>query len=190
MTYPSSPGFKSAEIIDREQGHFNEAGNLRIQARSLNAQRWEIMAEHPEMNRGQAAEIMAFIKSQRGRAGIFEVTLPIYSNARGTVSGSVLTNGAASAGANSLSIDGITGTLLKGDFIKFNGHTKVYMVTEDRDGSGSLTFYPSLRSSVADNEAITYDSVPFTVRLNDNVQSYSVSTAGLTTKSVGFIEVV
>lgn len=190
MTYPTTPGFQSATIIDNERVLVSEAGNLRVQARSLNAQRWEFEAVHPPMTRANAAAIMAFIKAQRGRSTAFTVTLPVYSDARGTASGTVLTNGSHSPGDTEISIDGITGTLLPGDFVVFQGHTKAYMVTEERSGDGILTIYPSLRENVANNSTVTYDSVPFTVRLGDNRQSYQASNDGLVRTSVYFIEVV
>jgi hypothetical protein len=83
--------------------------------------------------------------------------------------------GTASAGDTSVTVDGMTGTLKAGDFIKFNGHSKVYMVVADATasaGSATLTIEPPLRENLSDNEVITYDGVEFTVRLTNDVQEF------------------
>lgn len=176
MTYPTSQGFENVDIIDHEAVQVSEAGNLRTQARSLNAQRWELKLSHPLMTRANAAPLMAYLKSVRGPSSSFQIILPSYFDALGDVAGVMRANGIHSAGDNTIAVDGISGTISAGSFVKFNDHGKVYMVTEDLTGPGTLTIYPSLRESVANNEVVTYDSVPFTVRLDDNKQTYSAST--------------
>ena len=74
----------------------------------------------------------------------------------------------------------------------FNGHTKVYMVVSDATADGSneatLTIEPPLRSSVASDETILYDNVPFTVRLANDVQEFSTSQNDIYRFEVDFIE--
>ena len=64
-----------------------------------------------------------------------------------------------------------------GDFIKFASHTKVYMVVSDVTSSSNaatVTIEPPLITALADDSAVTYDNVPFTVYLTSGVQSYSM----------------
>ena len=72
----------------------------------------------------------------------------------------------------------MTGTLKAGDFIKFNGHTKVYMVVADATADGSneatLTIEPPLISSLANDETVSYDNIPFTVHLTNDIQEFGV----------------
>ena len=188
MTYPTDPGFSTLDITDNEAVLLSESIDLSTNARSLNGHRWEIYGKYPPLTRTEAGVVMAYIKSQRGSSGTFSLTLPEYSDSNGTASGTMrINNGSGYAiGSTSVVIDGITGALVDGDFIKFANHNKVYMVT---DISGStLTVYPSLTSAVVDNEEVTYSSVPFTVRLSKSKNSMSVSSSNRVSLAVNFIE--
>ena len=87
-------------------------------------------------------------------------------------------------------MDGITGILKAGDLIKFANHSKVYMITADRNGSGFLTFYPGLVAAVINNEVITYNNVPITARLANDVQEFSVGTDLYYSYEVDMIEAI
>jgi len=87
-------------------------------------------------------------------------------------------------------IDGISGTLKAGDFIKFANHSKVYMVTADLTGAGNVSIEPALVANVADNEAITFDSVPFTMRLRNDIQTYDLNANEQYSYEIDMIEVI
>ena len=76
--------------------------------------------------------------------------------------------------------------------IKFNGHSKVYMVVEDATGDinelATITIEPPLREDVLSDEDIIYDNVPFTVRLTNDVQEFNTSDLDLYRFEVDFIE--
>jgi hypothetical protein len=127
------------------------------------------------MTRAEFMPIYAFILSQKGQLESFQFVPPVVGSTSGTATGSVTTNGASAIGATSITIAGLTGTIKAGDFIKFSTHTKVYMVTSDRSGAGAMTIEPPLFVAVATSVAITYNSVPFTVRLNNDVQQYRLA---------------
>ena len=141
--------------------------------RQIDGQRFSIILSYPVKSRSEFASTMAFIMKQRSRKETFTITLPSYiGNARGTVAGSP--TGTASAGATSITLGGTrSGSFLAGDLIKFASHNKVYMVVEDNSdiSSGTLTIEPPLKSAVS-GSAITFDSVPITVRLNSDVQEF------------------
>ncbi len=71
----------------------------------------------------------------------------------GTGSGYLL-NGAASAGATSVTVDTGSGTILVGDIVTFAGHTQTYAVTAAL-ASNVFSVYPALQAAVADNAAVT-----------------------------------
>ena len=48
------------------------------------------------------------------------------------------------------------------------------MVTADRSGAGILNIQPALVSSVTDNTAVNYNNVEFTMRLDNDLQEYSL----------------
>ena len=109
----------------------------------------------------------------------FTITFPSYLNAQGNETGSVLVNGVHAVGDTTIAMDAFAadgaGRFKAGDFIKFNAHSKVYMVVEDVTSSSNaatVTIEPPLTTALSDNEAVIYDSVPFTVFLTNDVQEF------------------
>lgn len=88
----------------------------------------------------------------------------------GVATGTPLVNniGGYAIGTTSIATDGwtisTTGILKQGDIISFAGHSQRYIITADTnsDGSGNstLAITPALTASVANNEAITVQSLP------------------------------
>ena len=123
-------------------------------------------------------ELMAFIIKQRSQKENFTIIPPEVEDARGNVSGTVLVNGTHAIGDTTINIDGMTGTLKAGDFVKFASHNKVYMVVTDATADGSneatITIEPPLRTALVDDSVVTYDNVPFTVHLTNDIQEFGV----------------
>jgi hypothetical protein len=142
-------------------------------ARQIDGQRFGFTANIITAKRSDVyGELMAFIMKQRSQKETFTIVPPEISNARGTASGTP--NGTASAGDTSITLGGTgTGTLKAGDYIKFANHDKVYMVVADQSdiSTGTLTIEPPLREAVSSSD-ITYDNVPFTVYLINQMQEF------------------
>jgi len=189
-TYPASPVFASIGFKSQHYNLSSESVSGRTQVRNIGGQRFEFSAQYSKLSRAEFAPVMAFVMAQRGMAETFSIVLPEISSKTGTASGTALTNGAAALGATSVNVDGFTGTLKAGDMVKFSNHTKVYMITADLSGAGALAIQPALRVALSTNSGMTYDSVPFTVRLNNDVQAYSLASASLLDYEVDFIEAV
>jgi hypothetical protein len=72
----------------------------------------------------------------------------------------------------------IAGQLKAGDFVKFSGHNKVYMVAEDCDsdggGFGTLTIEPALYGTLLSGETLVIEDVPFRVRFADDTVNTDV----------------
>ena len=123
-------------------------------------------------------ELMAFIMKQRSQKENFTIIPPEVEDARGNVSGTVLVNGTHAIGDTTINIDAMTGTLKAGDFVKFASHNKVYMVVADATADGSneatITIEPPLRTVLVDDSVVTYDNVPFTVHLTNDIQEFGV----------------
>ncbi len=147
-------------------------------ARQIDSQRFGFTVQIITAKRSDVyGELMAFIIKQRSGKENFTIIPPEIEDARGTASGTP--HGTASAGATSITLGGTgTGTLKAGDFIKFASHNKVYMVVADQSdiSTGSLTIEPPLREAVSSSN-ITYDNVPFTVYLTNDIQDFGVSGA-------------
>lgn len=187
MSYPTSPEFNAINLESKSPTVFSEAVNGRMQSRKIGGQRWSFTAQYPNMTRADFQPVWAFCIAQQGRHGIFQITLPIIGDASGDASGTV-TSAAGAVGDTSVTVSGLTGSLKAGDFIKFSGHDKVYMVTADRAGNGAMSIEPGLVATVSAAEQITYDQVPFTVRLANDVQSYKIGLGQFFTYEVDFVE--
>jgi len=188
-SFPATPVASSVKITSTAPTLISVSHSLKRQARSRGGQRWMMEVNYPPLTRAQFAPLWAFAAKQRGRYESFTFTPPVYGNSSGSATGTLLVNNASgySAGDTTIAADGLTGTLKAGDFVKFGGHDKVYCLTAD--GSTSLTIEPPLLSSVADNEAITYNSVPFTVSFGADSQEMAVGIEGVVDFSIALVEV-
>ena len=147
-------------------------------ARQIDNQRWAFTVRIVTGTRSDVyGELMAFIVKQRSGKENFTIIPPEVEDARGTASG--IPHGTASAGDTSITLGGTgTGTLKAGDMIKFANHDKVYMFVADQSDSstGTLTIEPPLTTAVSSSN-ITFDNVPFTVHLTNDVQEFGVAGA-------------
>jgi len=187
-TYPSSPEASTINVTSLQPNLMSETRSGRRQVRSIGSQRWSITATYNPMTRAEFMPVYAFVLSQKGQLETFQFVPPVIGTTAGTATGSVTTNGSSAIGATSVTIAGLTGILKAGDFIKFATHSKVYMVTADRSGAGAMTIEPPLFVAVAGSTAITYNSVPFTVRFNNDVQQYRLSGYERYTYEVDMVE--
>ena len=152
--------------------------------RQVDGQRWSFTVSYPLMPRSTFAPIQAFIIKQRSQKEDFTITFPSYLNAQGNENTTINVNGVHAVGDTTIDIDGFdaygAGRLKAGDFIKFSGHSKVYMIMADGTSSSNastVTIEPPLTTALANNETVTYDSVPFTVYLNSDVQEFQANTS-------------
>lgn len=189
-TYPTTPVFSALNFTSQYFNLSSETISGRIQVRNIGGQRFSFTASYPPMTRAEFQPVIAFIMKQRGKAETFTIVLPEISDASGDVSGTMLANGAGTIGDTLIGVDGFTGTLKAGDLFKFAGHDKIYMATSDRSGPGALSFEPALISSVSDNEVMSYDAVPFKVRLTNDVQEFAIATDLHYSYEIDFVEAI
>ncbi len=169
----SNAKFESLGIKSTQNTIISKSQSGKKLARQIDGQRFGFTARIITGKRSDVyGELMAFIIKQRSGKENFTIIPPEVEDARGTASG--IPHGTASAGATSITLGGTgTGTLKAGDFIKFANHDKVYMVVADQSdiSTGSLTIEPPLTTAIT-SEDITYDNVPFTVHLTNDVQEF------------------
>jgi len=185
-TFPTSPAFNSLSIGSVQPSFISRSISGRRQARQTHGQYFKMTATFPPMTRAQFAPIHAFVLKQRGQYESFQVIPPVVGVGLGSPAGTPLVNGADQTG-RSVVTDGWSNSIVifkAGDYLKFANHDKVYTVVADvtSDGSGGTTeidIEPALITSPADDSAITYTSVPFTVALTSRVQEFSTGTNGL-----------
>ena len=151
-------------------------------ARQIDSQRFGFTASIITAKRSDVyGELMAFIIKQRSGKENFTITPPEIKNAKGNETGTILVNGVHAVGDTTIAVDGHQNNnpnaFKSGDFVKFASHDKVYMIVANVDPSGNastLTIEPPLLTALADNSAVTYDNVPFTVHLTNDIQEFGV----------------
>lgn len=178
--FPST-NFNAVNIKNNQKTLLSETDSGKTFRRQVQGQRFSFTVSFPPMKREDFAPIMAFIMKQRSRKENFTITLPSTFNALGSETGTLLVNGVHSSADTTIDIDGFAGDgagrLKAGDFIKF-AHDKVYMIVADvtsSSNSATVTIEPPLRTALANNSAVTYDNVPFTVHLTSDVQEFEIN---------------
>ena len=150
-------------------------------SRTIDAQRWAFTISIITSTRATAyGELMAFIVKQRSGKENFTIIPPELEDARGSETGSVVINGVHAVGDTTIAMDAFAGDgggrFKMGDFLKF-AHDKIYMVVADVTSSSNaatVTIEPPLTTALADDSAVTYDNVPFTVHLTNDMQEFGV----------------
>lgn len=138
--------------------------------------RWMASYTLRKMHRHEAAQLLSFFDRLEGAANTFNAFDPEGREPRGAASGTPLVNGGSQTGST-LAIDGctagVTGWMKTGDYFVINGELKRLTQDANTNGSGEVTlaFKPALRSSPANNAAITVRDCTCTMVLADDGQS-------------------
>lgn len=140
----------------------------------------------PPMGRADAEAWVAFLVSLKGPIGTFLMGDPLGATARGSAGGTPLVNGGSQTGSE-LTVDGATvsqtGWLKTGDWIQLGSGTSTslhkVLADADSDVSGNVTLdiWPDLRSSPADNAAVTVASAKGRWRLNAAESEWRIASA-------------
>ena len=196
-SFPTSPPASRVNIKSIGPTLVSVTQNLKRQVRRRGGQRWLLEVEFPPMTRSEFAPIYAFAMKQQGQFETFTYVPPVISTSQGDTTENPVVDGALSVGVSSATIDGLTASetdiIKAGDFFKFSGHSKIYMATADMDadgtGHGTLNFAPNLLNAVANDETITFASVPFTVAFADDVTQFNTDVSALYGFSMSLVEV-
>jgi len=197
-TFPSTPTPRDVVIRSQQNTIVSTTASGRRQARQIDGQRFALTLRFPVMSRTEFAPILAFIMKQRSQLESFTYTPATMEDTRGSAATVISVNGAHSAGDTTIDVDGmgnnLNGVLKAGDFIRFTGQTKVYMVVEDLNsngsGAGTITIEPPLRSSLSDNTVLIYNNVDFTVGLTSDIQEFNIGTSLYYQYEVDLVEVL
>ena len=178
----SSAAFETLGIKTIQPTIISKTDSGKRLTRQIQGQRFAFTASIITAKRSDVyGELMAFIMKQRSSKENFTIIPPELEDARGVESGTLLVNGSHTSGDTTIAIDGFASDtanrLRAGDYLKFNGHTKVYMVIEDVTSSSNaatVTIEPPLVSNLSDDEVVSYDNIPFTVYLTNDIQEFGV----------------
>ena len=178
----SSAKFETLGIRSIQNTIISKSQSGKKLARQIDNQRFGFTARIITAKRSDVyGELMAFIVKQRSGKENFTIIPPEIEDARGSETGSVLINGVHAVGDTTITMDAFAGDgdgrFKAGDFLKFASHDKIYMVVSDVTSSSNaatVTIEPPLITALADNSAVTYDNVPFTVHLTSDIQEFGV----------------
>ena len=194
-TFPTA-GFTATELKSNTNSRLTESINGKTQRLKIGAQYFSLKLKSPPLTRSAFNEIYSFIIQQDGQVESFTLTPPEISSTTGTMTGVITTANVTSddpamsqsAGSTAVGVtdDGTpSGTLKKGDLIKFSNHDKVYMLTENLTLANDsavkqMSFHPPLTTSISGGSTtVTYNSVPFKVFFTTDELSYEVQSDGL-----------
>lgn len=129
--------------------------NLRRRRSSNSAQRWEIEAAIAPTNDSPNLLIHSVLN---GYSATIFVRMPQIPRAVETPSGKTLTlNGGASKGTDTINVSGLgSSNLAEGEFIRFTGDPKVYLVTASGVNGTGVKIYPDLRVTLSNGAGIAY----------------------------------
>ena len=194
----SSAKFQSLGIQSIQNTIISKSVSGKKLARQIDNQRWAFTIRIVTATRSDVyGELIAFIVKQRSGKENFTIIPPEVEDARGNETGTVLVNGAHAVGDTTIAMDGHnndgTHKFRAGDFLKFASHNKVYMVVADVTSSSNastVTIEPPLLQTVANDSVVTYDNVPFTVSLTNDIQEYNIGTTNLYAYELDVVEVL
>lgn len=201
LTFPTHTGVRSANFIARNVvGNTLSPFTLTQQVQKGQGQRWEADISLPLMKREDAEQWISFFVKLNGSYGTFLMGDPNASTPRGsasTAAGTPVVNGASQTG-DELDIDGLpvstTGYLKAGDYIQLGASAtaKLYKVLDDVDtnasGEATLTIWPDLRSSPADDATVVVSGAKGLFRLSTNASDWQINEAGFYQISFGAAE--
>lgn len=197
ISLPSAPGYRRVAIQPRSVvASYSSPFTMQQQVYAHPGQMWTGEFELPPMNRAEAAPWVAALTSLNGSEGTFYFSDPAWATSRGVGTGTPLVKGASQTGYD-LVTDGWTisqtGIVKAGDWLQIGTTTssKLHMIMADANSNGSgeatLTLWPRLRSSPADNAVLSVTAATGIWRLSGNVP-WSISVdqliSGLTVQFV------
>lgn len=176
-SFPTFPtGFKSWGHSGK--GQFRDAMQV--------GRTWEERYKPFKYNSEKGMGFLAYVNNLYRNQTIFTIKYYHRQTPFGTVSGSLTVNGASQTGT-SINTSAITGTLKRGDLIKFANINIVYDITDDvANGDTVIKINPPIYEggSPANSSAITYTGVTFRAVLDGIVTMPSAEVdqfyAGLT----------
>tara|TARA_Y100001938_G_scaffold150670_1_gene242728 strand:- start:2431 stop:3015 length:585 start_codon:yes stop_codon:yes gene_type:complete len=179
--FTPNKGYKALDWQSNTRSRVTTAVSGKVQRIKTGAQHWSFKLQSPSMTRAEFMADYSFLVQLDGQVTSFTIIPPEIGSARGTASGTLTNDATVAAGQSACQTDGGSGTLLKGDLIKFSNHDKVYMVTADKTISGTndaINFYPPLVTGITSSTTVTYDNVPVKVYMDKDEVKFITQTDG------------
>lgn len=197
LAFPLTPYPERMTVRSVHANYVSVSHSMIRITRGIGTHRWLFMLRYGPMTRAEFSAIEAFLEAQRGRYRTFLFKpSPVYLTPQGTIAGSTPVVDGASQSGEAVRIRGLaasTTVLRAGDFLRFANHAKVYKAVQDVKSSSTgfavVQLAPPLMGSLADGEAITIDSPPFTVAQNNDTREFEIGAPGQFMFDIELIEV-
>lgn len=199
-TLPSHTGIAQIELravnaVAYSRSPFTFAG----QAHEYAGKMWQADITLPPMKRDDAEQWIAWLMSMKGQVGTFYLGDPLAVTPRGSArdADGALVDGAISSGST-INIDG--GPLSESNYLKAGDYMQIgtgsarqlfkVMQDVDTDGTGAavVDVWPNVRTSIADNAEVTFESAQGIFRMASNEQSWSINEASIYGLTFGAME--
>ena len=164
--FTASKGYKALDWQSNTNSRVTKAVSGKTQRIKTGSQHWSFKLQSPAMTRADFMTDYSFVVQLDGQVTAFTIVPPEIGTTRGTATGTLTNDATVALGQSAAQTDGGSGTLKKGDLIKFSNHDKVYMLTADVTISGTndaINFYPPLVTGITSSTTITYNNVPIKV---------------------------
>ncbi len=200
LSLPTSIGiaqieFRAANAVAVSRSPFTYS----TQVHAYSGQSWQADVTLPSIRRDLAEEWVAWLISLKGQLGTFYLGDPNAVTPRGSArdTDTILVNGATSSG-NTLAIDSApasqTGYLKAGDYMQVGTGTsrQLFKVLADVDtnssGQATVDIWPDVRTTIANDAAVTVENTKGIFRLSSNEQGFSINEASFYGISFGAVE--
>ncbi len=200
LSLPTSIGIAQIELrVTNAVAVSRSPFTFSTQVHAYSGQSWQADVTLPSIRRDLAEEWVAWLISLKGQLGTFYLGDPNAVTPRGSArdTDTILVNGATSSG-NTLAIDSApasrTGYLKAGDYMQVGTGTsrQLFKVLADvnTNGSGQATvdIWPDVRTTIANNAAVTVEDTKGIFRLASNEQGFSINEASFYGISFGAME--
>jgi len=202
LALPTHTGIAQIELratnaVAYSRSPFTFAG----QAHAYAGKAWQADVTLPSMKREDAERWVAWLISLKGQLGTFYLGDPAATTPLGSArdTDTILVDGAVSSG-DTIAIDSApasqTDYLKAGDYMEIGTgvNRQLFKVLNDvdTDGTGSATVdvWPNVRTSIANDAAVTVENTKGIFRLASNEQSFSINEASFYGITFGAIEAV
>lgn len=202
LSLPTTIGIAQIELravnaVAYSRSPFTFAG----QAHEYAGKMWQADVTLPPMKRDLAEAWIAFLMSLKGQRGTFFLNDPAAVTPIGSArnSDTVTINGSTTSG-NTLDIQSApvstTDYLKAGDYMQIGSGTSRQLfkvltdVDTDSSGTATVDVWPNVRTSIADNAPVTFESAKGVFRLASNETSWSVNEASIYGITFGAMEAV
>jgi len=189
--------FTATSAVSYSRSPFTFAG----QAQEFSGKMWQANVTLPPMKRAAAEEWISFLLSLKGQVGTFQMGDPLAATPRGSArdADSILINGTI-ADKSVINLDSCptnqTAYLKAGDYLQTGtgGSQQLFKVLVDANTNSSgeiaVDVWPTVRTTIADDQAVFVQNTKGVFRLSENETNWSVTELAIYGMTFSVVEAV